>query len=349
MGLSRFSKRLTLKFHSVRNSVIHSYLRDRNLRVVKNQWVRERTSEGKGILPTIETVRDVAEKCFLEHGYFPISFSWPGNFSHPRTEKTSAVSATVPYVAYSFESSEEYYENYSRSALAITQKKGGWDCFRHLEIMAAGCVPLFLGAEKIPTFTMIHYPKLQFRDVYQDYIKRSYLPTYDVSLQLMHYANEHLTSHAMCIYFSDLSKFEITMQDTILFVDSSLSLVPDYLSIFNFIGLKQVYGNQVQCLFDEPDYVFSDSGVDVSKLYGRGFGYSKVLKRSKTRFESRNQPKVVVVSNLERDFEILAELKMEYPASKFVMFWGADEPIPTQIKEHALRLTNGVLFCREIY
>jgi hypothetical protein len=319
------------------------------LRIVKNQWVKEKKLESKGIFPTVETVRDVAEECFLKHGYFPISFSWPGNFNHPRTEKTSAVSATVPYVAYSFVSSEEYYESYSRSALAITQKKGGWDCFRHLEIMAAGCVPLFLGAEKIPTFTMVHYPKLQFRSVYQDYRKRSHLPTYDVSSHLIQYANMHLTSQAMCIYFSDLSKFEITMQDTILFVDSNLSLVPDYLSIFNFIGLKQVYGDQVQCLFDEPDYVFSDSSVDVSKLYGRGFGYSKVLRRSKVRFDSRNQPKVVVVSNLERDFKILAELKLRYPASKFVMFWGADKPIPTQVKEHALRLTNGVLFCREIY
>jgi hypothetical protein len=263
--------------------------------------------------------------------------------------KSHAVSTTVPYVPYSFVDAEKYYEGYARSSLAITQKKGGWDCFRHLEIIANGSVPFFFGVEKIPKYTMIHYPKVLFQGVKYNYMKWSLLPSHRLMINLINYANRNLTSEAMCSYFSELSSFNVTAQDTILFVDSKLASHPDYLSLFNFIGLKQVYKDQVKCLFDEPNYVYVDSTQDVSEFYGRGFGYSKVLNRSRMELNSTISPKVLVISNLERDFILLENLKGQYPMSKFVMFWGGDRPIPSVVKEEALRLTEGVLFCREIY
>ena len=38
----------------------------------------------------------------------------------------------------------QYFEDMSRSLFAVTYKKNGWDCLRHLEILAAGTVPLFV-------------------------------------------------------------------------------------------------------------------------------------------------------------------------------------------------------------
>ena len=42
---------------------------------------------------------------------------------------------------------------------AHTIKKGGWDCLRHYEIMANGCIPIFKDLDKCPSNTLISFPK----------------------------------------------------------------------------------------------------------------------------------------------------------------------------------------------
>ena len=349
MHVRIFLKRLVSKFFVSRKSIIQRRLRNRNLRIVEKQPLDLRHFQDEVLLPDGDTILKLAQECFSFKGYYPISFSWPRDFEEPQNPKSNALSTTVPYVPYSFDEVGKYYGEYANSTLAITHKKGGWDCFRHLEIIGAGCIPLFLDIEKIPKYTMVLYPKDLFKVVRKNFRKRSLLPSQDVAVSLIKYANKNLTSQAMCRYFSELSNLSVTHQDIILFVDSKLSSAPDYLSVFNFIGLKQVFGDQVRCLYEEPDYVYVDSTQDVSELYGRGFGYTKVLNREFVELNSTNSPKFLIISNLERDFRLLKNLKIEYPAAKFVMFWGADKPITTEIKEEVLRLTQGILFCREIY
>ena len=41
----------------------------------------------------------------------------------------------------------------------VTRSKAGWDCMRHLEIMAAGCIPFFTDLDELPSLTMQLYPK----------------------------------------------------------------------------------------------------------------------------------------------------------------------------------------------
>lgn len=36
-----------------------------------------------------------------------------------------------------------YHKMYQNSLFALTKKKGGWDCLRHYEILANGCIPIF--------------------------------------------------------------------------------------------------------------------------------------------------------------------------------------------------------------
>lgn len=46
---------------------------------------------------------------------------------------------------YAFDDEESYREDLAVSHFAVTMKKAGWDCMRHYEIAANGCVPCFFG------------------------------------------------------------------------------------------------------------------------------------------------------------------------------------------------------------
>jgi hypothetical protein len=54
---------------------------------------------------------------------------------------------------------EEYYKDYKDSYFGLTCKKGGWDCMRHYEILANGCIPIFTDIENCPEYTCNRLPK----------------------------------------------------------------------------------------------------------------------------------------------------------------------------------------------
>jgi len=60
---------------------------------------------------------------------------------------------------YGYVTEESYYQQYCESYFGRTMKKGGWDCLRHYEIIAAGCLPYFVGLEACPPRTLEHLPK----------------------------------------------------------------------------------------------------------------------------------------------------------------------------------------------
>ena len=93
---------------------------------------------------------------------YPITFSIPEHkIITSLPEKKRIMSALVPgYLkSYIYKTEDEYYTQYKESMFAITVKKGGWDCMRHYEIMAAGCVPIFYGIEQCPEMTCTTLPK----------------------------------------------------------------------------------------------------------------------------------------------------------------------------------------------
>lgn len=55
---------------------------------------------------------------------------------------------------YIYETEESYYNMYQNSKFALTSKKGGWDTLRHYEIMANGCIPIFVDFERCPKNTL---------------------------------------------------------------------------------------------------------------------------------------------------------------------------------------------------
>lgn len=85
------------------------------------------------------------QKTAPAHSLFNYANEMGGGFAHHR-----------------FTVEEEYYNDLSRSWFGLTCKKGGWDCLRHYEIIAAGSLllfrdynkkPLFCSPQKLPCFS----------------------------------------------------------------------------------------------------------------------------------------------------------------------------------------------------
>ena len=96
----------------------------------------------------------------------PITFSIPKEkiYENYNVIKTKILSNLIPdfTLNYIYDNEEEYYNEYKTSYFAITRKKAGWDCMRHYEILANGCIPYFLNIENCPKNTMYLLPKKLF-------------------------------------------------------------------------------------------------------------------------------------------------------------------------------------------
>jgi hypothetical protein len=95
-------------------------------------------------------------------GVYPINFCVPKELILSRLiNKDKIISDIVPNFNknYSFVNENDYYNEYARSWYAHTQKKGGWDCLRHYEIMMNGCLPIFNDLENCPKNTLTFIPK----------------------------------------------------------------------------------------------------------------------------------------------------------------------------------------------
>lgn len=91
-----------------------------------------------------------------------IGFAFPGSKAiGPAEKKTQLYGTNDPRSAksYVFDDENAYYEDYSKSKYAFTCPKAGWDCLRHYEIMASGCIPLFENLPMCPRFICTRFPK----------------------------------------------------------------------------------------------------------------------------------------------------------------------------------------------
>lgn len=216
----------------------------------------------------------LSNECFQAHGIRPISFSYPIVEAVPTTVPRSSLAPIIPGYPYSFDDHSAYMDTYRKSLMGITHRKAGWDCFRHVEILAAGAIPLMLDAAEIPRYTMIHYPKHAMTEVMKLVVEQRLLPDEHVRQNFVHYFNQHLTSASMARYLLESSG--LTDAQRILFVDENLPHTADYQSVLTLIGLKQLLGRDCHVAFP-VDWIYQDSTFDSSSLYGRGFGYTKIL------------------------------------------------------------------------
>lgn len=120
-----------------------------NHNIANNSVYFKRELENDDVLPIHfaipeESIRKIySPKTYAFAPLVPVNHSW--NSEHIQS--------------YIYNDEEIYYQDYQKSWFAYTCKKGGWDCLRHYEILAAGCMPWFTDIEICPKNTLYRFPK----------------------------------------------------------------------------------------------------------------------------------------------------------------------------------------------
>ena len=129
----------------------------------------------------------------------PISFGIPKDkIVNNISAKTNEISNIVPSfggkVNWVHNSEEGYYDEYKNSWFAKTSKKGGWDCLRHYEILANGCIPLFENIEDCPPYTLSNFPKTICKTINKHYNKFTNQTREQIIYFLLLYTKKYLTT-----------------------------------------------------------------------------------------------------------------------------------------------------------
>ncbi len=162
-----------------------------------NQTVRQELA-GAGVYFKRECTRK-STQCL------PIHFAIPRSAIRESVPpKTSGVATVIPgrRETYLFNTEESYYQNYATSVFAVTMKKAGWDCLRHYEILANGCLPYFIDLERCPSHTMISLPKRFLLRARRWSAESEKIPP-EIFEACRTYATERLTTRVLATDFLD--------------------------------------------------------------------------------------------------------------------------------------------------
>ena len=216
----------------------------------------------------------------------------PINFSIPKKKivsvifpKEKIVSSLIPgdLSTYIYNTEMEYYSEYQKSYFAITKQKGGWDCMRHYEILANGCIPFFINIEKCPDNTMVLCPKdlfIESNKLYSKFISKKIdeLTNDDINeynillLKLLEYTKKYLTTDKMAFYI--LEKTNFTNISKILYLSQDVK--PDYLRCLTLNGFKEIFGTNCHD-YPKIPHIYKSNNLNVNNLYGKGITYTNLL------------------------------------------------------------------------
>lgn len=217
---------------------------------------------------------------------FPITFSIPREkICDNKPIKTKIISNLIPgdNSTYIYNTEEEYYNEYQKSFFAITKKKEGWDCLRHYEILANGCIPYFIDIEKCPKDTMYLLPKnlLIESNLLYNKLKNSNineLSEEDTNMynilqkKLLEYTKQYLTTDKLALYILKKTNFENVTK--ILYLSGNIE--PDYLRCLTLHGFKTIFGNNCHD-YPKIPHIYKTNTINYSNLYGKGMSYTNLL------------------------------------------------------------------------
>jgi hypothetical protein len=268
---------------------------------------------------------------------FPICFSISENkIVSEIPQKTRDFAYIVPgqLNTYIYTEESDYYQDYQRSFFAFTKKKGGWDCLRHYEILASGCIPYFVDIDKCPKKTMHLFPKKLIKEAMQlegisygkiDHKKFNYKQYYEILEQLLEHTRKYLTTRNIAQYMLDTINY--TGNGHILFLP--VQEYPDYMTICLLIGLKQLYPETIVD-FPKIDYIYTNYTGNTIALYGKGFTYTKVIEDfpvDRTNIVERIKNKefdLIIYSHVHLGRPLYDIVSQYYPAEKIVYVCGED-------------------------
>jgi hypothetical protein len=221
----------------------------------------------------------------------PITFSIPKEkvcTDSRSLVKTKVLSNLIPgnLSTYIYGTEKEYYDEYKSSLFAVTTRKGGWDCMRHYEILANGCLPYFVHIQHCPPNTMYLLPKelfqqcnalfdRQFRGKAMHEITDDAMAKYyALQRQLLRYTKDYLTTDKVAMYILHSTGYANVKR--ILYLSSYME--PDYLRCLTLHGFKQVFGVNCHDCFQVP-HIYKSDTIDYASLYGKGMTYSNLLEQ----------------------------------------------------------------------
>jgi len=296
-----------------------------------------------------------ASECYRKTGVFPISFVAFPTPDLQTKEKTSLLSPLIPGAAYSFDHYQSYLQAYQSANFGVTHRKAGWDALRHSEIVASGCVPLMPDVEKIPTYSMTFYPKELMVQVAEEVRHRDVRPSEEISRAFYTARQQVLNTDFLANYILKLCP--VANPRRVLFIDESLSSIPDYQSLMTLIGLKRRLGKDCAVYAPVP-YTYDDCPEPSEPLYGRGFGYFRSLsstlrsdheqtvRRSSLAETLRETWDVIIIGNVVRNFQIAKFLEDTVSTTPTVWIDGEDDP-PSQRLLRFYSRARPTVFVRE--
>ena len=237
---------------------------------------------------------------------YPITFSIPEEkIIRTIPSKTKLLSNLIPgkMSTYIYNTEEAYYNEYRCSYFATTTKKGGWDCMRHYEIIANGCVPYFPDLEKCPVNTMALLPKdllLEGNALYSAFSTKKELTDTDkkqytqLAEKLLEYMRTYLTTKMMATYI--LEKANLSHSSRILYLSKDTG--PDYLRCVTLHGFKELLGPMCHD-YPKIPHIYKSKDIQYSQLYGKGITYTNLLDAS---FHDDSLDKNIIEDKIKQKF-----------------------------------------------
>lgn len=288
---------------------------------------------------------------------YPIAFSIPEEKIVTEIPTKSKFIAEInPYGVglntYIFKTEKDYYSDYKSSLFAVTRKKGGWDCMRHYEILACGCIPIFENLEQCPENTMFNFPKsiiLNTNNFYKylcdkyglnltnlndiSIIEKKDIEDYNnYVLILLNYTRENLVTTKIAEH---ILKNTCQTAKKILYISNPVD--GDYLRCLTLHGFKKIFKK------DCDDYPFlghiynncpENTWIQKENLHGRGFTYTNLICKDEYHdFDEENNTiqnikdkkyDLIIYSSLHKDKPLFELISENYENNKVVFLCGED-------------------------
>jgi len=255
--------------------------------------------------------------------------------------KTKIMSDLVPgkKETYIYNTEESYYDEYRLSFFATTTKKAGWDCLRHYEILANGCIPFFPNIKGCNYNTLALFPKkmiIEGNELYEriqhknvNRLSIEELNDYKILLQkILDYTKNYLTTEEIAKYV--LRKSGIENIKRILFLSGDT--YPDYLRCLTLHGFKSIFGRNCH---DYPivPHLYKLPYINQSELYGMGYSYSCILdpKLHDNSLDDKVKENIinkyydiVIYGSYHRGIPFYDLVSNVYDADRIILFCGED-------------------------
>jgi len=279
------------------------------------------------------------------------------------TIKTKILSDIIPgnISTYIFNNEEDYYNEYKTSYFAITTKKAGWDCMRHYEILANGCIPYFIDIENCPKNTMALLPKdlfieanllynNTFKNKHMHEITQEDIHEYTIlQTKLLEYTKNYLTTDKIASYILQKTNFENVSKILYLSGDTQ----PDYLRCLTLHGFKILFGENCHD-YPKIPHIYTSDSINYTNLYGKGITYTNLLEPilhndnlDDTIIENIKNKyyDIVIYGSYHRGmpyYDLICEV---YNANEIILLCGEDEHV---CDNHSFLVKGHSVFVREL-